>query len=98
MFSKEIHDKLGCFNSEYHFYAHEDADFGFRIRKLKKNLCYLEQSGIHLGVGDQDSGEYREMKDKYWKINMPIFEKNVRMYANGLKSLFCKFEDFDPKV
>jgi GT2 family glycosyltransferase len=98
VFRKEIHEKLGFFNSMYSIYAHEDADIGFRIRMLKKNLCYLEENGIHLGVGDQDTGKYREMKDKYWKINMPIFEKNVRLYSNGLKSLYCKFEDYDPNI
>lgn len=98
VFSKEIHDKLGFFNSDYTTYAHEDADVGYRIRCLKKQLCYLQQNGIHLGVGDNDSGEYRAMKDKYWKINMPIFEKNVRLYSNGLKSLYCKFEDYNSNV
>lgn len=98
VFCKEIHDKLGFFNFEYTRYAHEDSDFGYRIRCLKKNLCYLEKNGIHLGVGELDSGEYRQMKDKYWKINMPIFEKNVRLYANGLKSLYCKFEDYDSTI
>ena len=76
-------------------YYHMDLD-GVTTAIAMKN--YLEQNGIHLGVGEQDSGEYREMKNKYWDINMPIFQKNVRMYANGLKPLKCNFEDYDPTI
>ena len=95
VFPTEIRNKLGFFDFELKQYSHEDALWGWRIRMLKKNLCYLEEDGIHLGVGDLDSGEYREMKDKYWKLNMPIFERKIRLYANGLKALYCKFEDYD---
>lgn len=98
VFGKDVHDKIGFFNSEFKYYAHEDSDFGFRVRCLKKQLCYLEEPGIHLGVGENDSGEYRAMKDEYWKKNMPIFERNVRMYANKQKSLYCGFDDYDESV
>lgn len=91
VFVKDIHDRIGFFCNDYLQYAHEDSDYGARMRMLKYMLVYLGKDGIHLGVGDEDSGEYREMKNKYWDLNMPIHDKNIRMYMSGLKSIYINF-------
>jgi len=98
VFPKSVHEALGFFCTEYEMYAHEDSDMGWRMRMLKKILVYLEKPGIHIGVGDNDGGEYREMKDKYWKINMPKHDNNLRAYTNGLKSIYVSFNNFDVKM
>jgi len=91
VFKKEIHDRIGFFCNDFEKYGHEDSTYFFIFRMLKYLLVYLGQDGIHLGVGEEDSGEYREMKDKYWKLNMPIHDRNIKMYLNGLKPLYTGF-------
>lgn len=95
VFRKSTHDKIGYFEG-YEKYGHEDALFGYKIRQLKYNLAYLKTSGEHLGVGVEDSGEYRDMKNKYWDINMKKFQKDIRDVANGLKSLRTEFVNYEP--
>lgn len=91
VFPKIIHERVGYFCGDYKMYAHEDADMGMRMRTVKPMLAYLGQNGIHLGVGENDTGEYREMKNKYWDINMPIYNNNIRMYMNGTKPIYTDF-------
>lgn len=91
VFRKSTHDKIGYFEP-YEKYGHEDALFGYKIRKLGYSLCYLGDNGVHLGVEQEDSGQYREMKNKYWKINMEKFQNDIRQVANGIKSLRTEFE------
>ncbi len=94
VFPKIAHTKLGFFCNDYAMYAHEDADWGFRLRMIYKILAYLGEQGNHIGVGENDSGEYRKMKDKYWDINMPKYNKNINNYIQGTKSIYI---DFKPK-
>jgi len=91
VFEKDMHRNVGYFCGDYKMYAHEDADMGFRFRMVKPMLVYLGEQGVHLGVGDEDSGEYRKMKNKYWDINMPIYNNNVRMYMSGAKPIYIDF-------
>jgi hypothetical protein len=65
--------------------------FFFRARLYKPILAYLGKDGIHLGVGEEDSGKYREMKNKYWEYNMPIYNENIRKYIKGEKSMYIDF-------
>lgn len=94
VFRKEDSEKLGYFEN-YEAYGHEDAIWGYKLRMLGKILVYLGENGEHLGVDKEDSGEYREMKNKYWKINMVKFEKDIRDYANKKRSLYNSFTNYD---
>jgi len=91
VFGKDMHDELGFFCNDYKVYGHEDATFFFLLRMIKPILVYLAKDGIHLGVGKEDEGKYREMKNKYWDINMPIYNNNIRQYISGVKSIYTKF-------
>jgi len=97
VFKKEIHDQIGFFEN-YECYGHEDAMYGFKIRQLGKILVYLKEDGIHLGVEKEDSGNYREMKNQYWDINMKLFEKNIREYANKIKPLYLNFINYNKEL
>jgi len=98
VFSAASRNRLGFFEN-YECYGHEDALWGFRLRQISGgNLTYLEEPGIHLGVEAEDSGEYRQMKNKYWDINMKKFERDIRLYANGIKPLYAKFENYDKSL
>lgn len=92
VFTYDIFEKIGYFCSDLKIYAHEDADFFFRARMIKPMLAYLSRDGIHLGIGEEDTGEYREMKNKYWKLNMPIYNNNIRRYLSGEKNIFIGFK------
>jgi len=91
VFPYAIHEKVGYFCSDFKYYGHEDALFGWVCRMIKPMLVYLGENGNHLGVGTEDEGEYREMKNKYWDINMPIFHDNVKRYRNGSKPIYTDF-------
>lgn len=90
VFRKNIHDKIGYFRV-YGSYAHEDANFFYRVKMLNLLIFYLDQDGIHLG--DNEVGEYREMKTKQFKDNYPLFLKDVRAYSSGMKSLYEGFKE-----
>ncbi len=93
MFEYEVHKQLGFFDM-FKCYGHEDALFGARIRFLYKNkIMIYANSGNHIGINADDSGEYREMKNKYWDINMEIFNRLIREYANGIRPLYVGFEE-----
>jgi GT2 family glycosyltransferase len=94
VFNRALHKMLGYFSNDYEYYAHEDADWGMRTRVLGFKLGYIERDGKHLGEGSKnDSGEYREFKNKYHKENLPKFHENCRAYVNRKKSLYIPFED-----
>lgn len=96
-FRKTDSDRLGYFEN-YDFYGHEDALWSFRLKKLGKTLVYLKEPGIHLGIEKEDSGSYREMKNKYWDINMIKFEKDIRDYANNKRSLYNEFANYNESI
>lgn len=91
VFGKDTFEHIGYFCTDYKIYSHEDATYGWVMRYHKPMLVYLGKNGIHLGVGKEDEGEYREMKNKYWDLNMPIYNNNIRQYINGTKPIYTKF-------
>lgn len=94
VFNRSLHKLLGYFNyKDYEFYAHEDADWGMRIRVLGLKLGYIKEMGRHLGEGENDQGEYRKFKNKWHGNNLPKFHKNARDYINRVKSYYISFKD-----
>ena len=94
VFNRSLHKLLGFFNyKDYELYAHEDADFGMRIRVVGLKLGYIKEMGKHLGEGESDKGEYREFKNKWHGRNLPKFHKNAREYMKREKSYYVSFND-----
>ena len=94
VFNRSLHKLLGYFNHEdYEFYAHEDADWGMRVRVVGLKLGYIEEMGKHVGEGENDQGEYREFKNDWGKRNLPAFHKNARAYMRKEKSYYVSFKD-----
>jgi len=90
---KRVFDKIGYFDM-LETYAHEDALMYLRARLAFKGIvCYLGKDGEHIGVGENDSGEYREMKNEFWDKNMPVHNRLASLYMSGRKSLKVDFEE-----
>ena len=91
-FKTDVFDKIGYFDN-LDTYAHEDAAYFLRMRLAFKGqaVCYLEKGGDHIGVGENDTGEYREIKNEYWQKNMPIYNKKANDYLRGFSSIYVPF-------
>lgn len=92
VFNRTLHQLLGYFSLDYPFYAHEDADFGMRVRVAGFKLGYIKENGKHIGSGDNDKGEYREFKNSYHTANLAKFHENCKAYHNRRKSLYVPFK------
>lgn len=95
VFSVKLHKMLGFFTTEYEKYGEEDSDWGFRIRSAQMKLGYLLEKGIHLGEGDNDTGDYREFKDECRRKNLKKFHENCSLYAQGKKTLYISFKEIN---
>lgn len=96
VFNRNLHKLLGYFNyKDYEFYAHEDADWGMRVRVVGLKLGYIKEMGEHIGEGEHDQGEYREFKDDWGKRNLPAFHKNAREYMRKERSHYISFKDVE---
>lgn len=93
VFKKQVHQMLGFFTTEYGLYGEEDADFGMRARVAGFKMGYLEESGVHLGEGVFDLGEYRAFKTKQHADNLALFRQNCARYAQRTKPLYIPFKD-----
>lgn len=93
VFPKRTHSILGYFNNvDYSpFYGLEDADYGMRARVLGLKLGYIDRMGEHLGVGDQDVGEYRAFKTKEHDSYLSLFKSNYALYRSGKKPIYFKY-------
>lgn len=92
IFSRELHERIGFFNTEYGLYGEEDADFFFRARVAGWDLGYLKEMGIHFGCGELDTGEYREFKDSCRGKNLVKFRQNCGDYASGRKPIYIPWQ------
>lgn len=92
VFSRALHEKIGFFNTDYEYYGHEDADWGFRARRVGWSLGYLKENGVHFGSGDLDVGEYREFKNEFGKKNLPKFYKDCHDYMSNKKNTYIAFK------
>lgn len=91
VFPKKLHKMIGYFNTSYKFYAHEDADYGFRARLCGFQLGYIQEKGAHVGEGENDVGEYREFKNKWHKENLSKFHNDCRLYIAKKKPVYISF-------
>jgi GT2 family glycosyltransferase len=93
VFSRQLHQMIGYFTTEYGKYGEEDADFGMRARVAGFNLGYIECMGTHIGSDEKDNNPYREFKTKQHNDNLALFRQNCAMYAQRRKSLFVPYKD-----
>jgi GT2 family glycosyltransferase len=95
VFPRDLHNKIGYFYTDWpnKNYAHEDADFGARSRVAGYQMGYLSTPGTHIGVGKEDRGEYREMKNKAGAANLATFQKSCAMYYRKLKSVYIPYTE-----
>jgi GT2 family glycosyltransferase len=91
VFGRELFEKIGYFTTDYQFYAHEDANYGFRARLTGHRLGYIKENGIHLGSDELDKGAYREFKNKWGDENRPKFFQDCYDYSGGRKSIYIPF-------
>ena len=94
VFNINIHKMLGFYKS-YNLYGEEDSNYGMRMRVLGLKLGYIKEPGIHLGAGENDSGEYREWKTKCHNENLAQFRKDCSDYFNRKIPLYIPFKE-DP--
>ena len=94
VFPRSLFKMIGYFNSiDYSpSYGLEDSDYGARIRALGLQLGYLLEPGTHLGVGQQDQGEYRSFKTKEHDQYVNKFNENYRLYFSKKKSIYFKWD------
>lgn len=93
VFTKKLHRLIGFFNTEYGPYGEEDADFGMRSRVVGYQLGYIERAGIHFGVNENDTGEYRKYKTECHQKNLDKFRKNCSDYYNHKKSYYIPYRE-----
>lgn len=86
MMRREVVESVGLFCEEFQEYGLEDSNFNNRVNKAGFLSCYVPNTHFkckHVGVGDQDTGEYRAMKDKSLQKNLEIFSRLEREYQAG---------------
>ena len=93
VFTRELHREIGYFTTEYENYGEEDANFGFRARRMGYNLGYIKEPGIHFGIGELDTGEYRAFKDECRQKNLSKFQKDCYAYMQGMKAIFHSYSE-----
>ena len=89
VFKRELHTKIGFFNTEYGAYSCEDSDYGWRLRLAGYKIGYITRMGTHLG--ENEVGEYREWKTECHKKTLAQFQQNCALYASGKKSIYIPF-------
>lgn len=93
LMSHALHKMLGYFNTEYNKYGLEDADLGMRARVAGFKLGYIKENGIHLGVDEHDTGEYRAWKTKEHDSKLSLFNQNCRAYHQRTKPIYIPYKD-----
>jgi O-antigen biosynthesis protein len=93
VFSKQLHQMIGFFNTEYNKYGLEDSDFFMRARVAGFQLGYLSEMGIHLGADENDTGEYRKFKTQQHDSLVHQFRENCSLYANRRKSIYFPYKE-----
>jgi GT2 family glycosyltransferase len=93
VFTRELHREIGYFTTEYEHYGEEDANWGFRARRMAYNFGYLKEPGLHFGIGDLDIGEYRAFKDECRQKNLSKFQKDCYAYMQGMKPIFHPYSE-----
>jgi GT2 family glycosyltransferase len=92
VFRKQLHQAIGFFK-EYNKYGLEDSDFGMRARFFGYKLGYLENNGIHLGVGDYDVGDYRKWKTLQHDSRVAEFQRNCVLYSQNKLPIYVPYKE-----
>ncbi|MFA5758934.1 MAG: glycosyltransferase [Clostridia bacterium] len=92
IFGKPLHKAIGFFK-EYNKYGLEDSDFGMRARFFGFKLGYIKENGVHLGVGSEDSGEYRKFKTYAHDSKVQEFRSNCSLYAQKKLPIYLPYQD-----
>jgi GT2 family glycosyltransferase len=90
VFGKPLHKAIGFFK-EYNFYGLEDSDYGMRARFFGFKLGYIKDNGIHLGVGAEDSGEYRAFKTHAHDSRVNEFKQNCVLYSQRKLPIYVPY-------
>lgn len=93
VFHKSFQKMFGYFEIFENRYGCEDTDLGTRTRALGMRLGVIERYGTHLGVGENDQGQYREFKTKSHDANVPKYKANWKAYFNKTKSIYIPYKD-----
>lgn len=91
VFSRKLHETIGFFNTEFGLYGEEDADYFIRSRVVGWQMGYLLENGNHFGVGELDTGEYREWKTEMHSINLEKFRAACHLYHQKKKPIFTPY-------
>ena len=91
IFGKPLHKAIGFFKQYGNKYGLEDSDFGIRARVFGFKLGYIKENGIHLGVGDLDTGEYRAFKTLEHDSHVAEFKRNCGLYHNKQLPIYIPF-------
>lgn len=92
VFHRKLHRAIGFFTTDYGtLYGTEDANFFFRARKAGWQMGYLPENGVHFGVNEHDTGEYRTFKDACHKENLSKFQSDCYAYMSGKKNIYHGF-------
>lgn len=81
---RTVVETLGLFAEEFGPYGLEDSDFNERVNRAGFLSLYVPNHNFkckHVGVGEHDSGEYREMKNKSMSKNLGIFSHRLANYT-----------------
>ena len=92
VFGKKLHGAIGFFKV-YGTYGLEDSDFGMRARFFGFKLGYLKENGIHLGVGEYDTGEYRKWKTLEHDSRVQEFRHNCVLYSQGKLPIYVSYKE-----
>lgn len=91
VFNRKLHEAIGFFNTEFGLYGEEDADYFIRARVVGWQMGYLPEKGNHFGVGELDTGEYREWKTEQHGINLEKFRATCHQYYQRKKPIFTPY-------
>lgn len=87
MFRRQVVEEIGFFNEGFPGpYGCEDSEFNARVNKAGYRSLYVPEQNFksfHAGVGTQDQGEYRAMKDKSLGHNVRFLGQRLEEIAKG---------------
>ena len=83
---KEVIDRVGFFPEHYDVYGLEDSNFNERVNRSGFKSVYVPNTHFkskHVGTGEHDAGEYREMKNKSMARNLAFLHEDVAAWDRG---------------
>jgi GT2 family glycosyltransferase len=81
LFSRTVLDKVGFFCEDYGPYGLCDNEYNSRVHHSGFSNYYITGPGSgHLGIGSEDTGGYRRMKDDVMQSAQTRFRANMKRY------------------